>query len=45
MVKKVLSYAEVVVIIGKKEIKKEKIVAIKPEEKLENINGEQDHWI
>ena len=45
MVKKVLSYAEVVVIIGEKEIKKEKIVAIKPEEKLENINGEQDHWI
>lgn len=42
-VKKVLSYAEVVV-KGKKEIKKEQIVAIKPE-KQEKINGEQDHWI
>jgi len=44
MVKKVLSYAEEVVVKGKKEIKKEQIVAIKPE-KQENINGEQDHWI
>ena len=25
--------------------KERKIVAIKPEEKQENINGEQDHWI
>ena len=41
MVKKVLSYAEVVV-GGKKEIKKEeRIVAIKPE-KQENVDG---HWI
>ena len=32
------------VIKGKKEIKKEQIVAIKPE-KQEKINGEQDHWI